>query len=423
MDKLHYDEMENNLNKLIADNILLHKRIYLFGHCNATEVLADLLLDRGFSVDAILDNNMSKHGNFYREIPICPPEIIVKRNVENAIVCIVARAYAAMAQQLNKMGYKGMIRKLVDYNSFSEYSFSEDTLLRMTKRVERGKVILNCLEEKHPRSFRIFCPFSALGDIFIMMSYLPHFLKKRNVNKCVICVVGNVCAQVVSLYKGSTLDDGDILYGEYSVEVYSQKDMDEMIQAALYTEDKHFFIAHQDRPYVVNLQKALYIKCIPLEQIYCCGVFGLPIGTEPYKPVHLKKYKDLDLIKENNAVIFSPYAKSVTTFNELFWKPIVDDYLSRGFQCFTNVVGDEKFLDGTLPISPSILEIQSVVEKAGHFVGIRSGLCDVIRYADCEKIALYPDYYYSDTKWKAIDMYALKGWKNIVVGEDFEWKN
>ena len=53
---------------------------------------------------------------------------------------------------------------------------------------------------------------------------------------------------------------------------------------------------------------------------------------------------------------------------------------------------------------------------------IRSGLCDVIREASCQKIALYPDYYYCDTKWKAIDMYRLESWENIVVEEGFQWK-
>lgn len=39
----------------------------------------------------------------------------------------------------------------------------------------------------------------------------------------------------------------------------------------------------------------------------------------------------------------------------------------------------------------------------------------------CRKIALYPDYNYSDTKWKAIDMYAIGDWENVVVGADFVW--
>ena len=32
--------------------------------------------------------------------------------------------------------------------------------------------------------------------------------------------------------------------------------------------------------------------CIPLEIIYRCGVFGLPIGTEPVKPENLHLMSD-----------------------------------------------------------------------------------------------------------------------------------
>ena len=75
-----------------------------------------------------------------------------------------------------------------------------------------------------------------------------------------------------------------------------------------------------------------------------------------------------------------------------------------------------------MPIGPAISEIQSVAERAGIFIGIRSGLCDVLREAACRKVALYPDYFYCDTQWKAIEMYALEGWENIVVKEGFRWK-
>ncbi len=117
-----------------------------------------------------------------------------------------------------------------------------------------------------------------------------------------------------------------------------------------------------------------------------------------------------------------PYAKSVTALSDNVWKQIVDSYVNRGFRCFTNVVGDEEPLEGTFPISPKLAEIRPLVEYAGTFIGIRSGLCDVLRYADCVKIALYPDYNYCDTKWKAIDMYAIEGWENIVVKDGFIWK-
>ena len=34
----------------------------------------------------------------------------------------------------------------------------------------------------------------------------------------------------------------------------------------------------------------------------------------------------------------------------------------------------------------------------------------------------YPDYNYCDTEWKAIDMYSIDGFENIVAGEGFRWK-
>ena len=161
------------------------------------------------------------------------------------------------------------------------------------------------------------------------------------------------------------------------------------------------------------------MKCIPLEQIYCCGVFGLPADTKPVKPKAEKQrqYCGLQDICKGKAVILSPYAKSVTALPERIWQDIVQYYKDKGYQCFTNAVGNEQVLEGTLRISPAICELQSVVEYAGTFIGIRSGLCDVLKYAQCKKTVFYPDYNYSDTRWKAIDMYALKGWKNIVIGE------
>lgn len=410
MDRVHYEEMVSNLEELIRQHVLKDKEIYLFGHCNATEELAGLLSERGFSVTAILDNNPAKIGGHYRGIPIQPPKAVLSGAAGKTLVCIVARAYAAMADQLKGLGYEGKIYRLAEYDSYAEYSLSEETIARKKERVGRGRVMLEGLGQKYPGCFKVLCPFAALGDIYLMSSYLPHFLRKRGIDRYMIGVIGKGCAGVVRIF------------GDYQVEIFSQKDMDEIIQAALYTDINDFFIPHQDRPYVVDLHKALYVKCIPLAQIYCCGIFGLPVGTKPYEPCRLRQYDGLEQIGKGRAVIFSPYAKSVTALDEKIWEILVESYQTKGYQCFTNVAGDERALPGTIPISPAVSEIQSVVEWAGTFIGIRSGICDVLREASCRKVALYPDYNYCDTKWKAIDIYRLEGWENIVVGEGFKWE-
>lgn len=410
MDKLQYEEMMHNLEELEQAGELENKTIYLFGHCNETEELVNLLFAKGYHPAAILDNNEAKQGKEYKSVRVEPPDKVLENNTERTIVCIAVRHYAAMSDQLKRFGYKGQIRKLVDYNSYADYSLSGDTVCRMKLRAERGKEQLTRLNNDYPEYLKILCPFAALGDIYLMMSYLPYYLEKRNVKKCVISVIGNACAEVVKLF------------GQYAVEFFSQKEMDETIQAALYEQDTMTFIPHQDRPYVVNLYKALYVKKIPLERIYCCGVFGLPVATIGYEPQCSAEYPDLQEIEAGKAVILSPYAKSVTVLPEKIWNQIIEDYSSKGYQCFTNVAGGQKALKGTIPISPAISEIRSVVERAGTFIGIRSGLCDVLRTAKAEKTALYPDYYYCDTKWKAIDMYSIEGWNNIEVKDDFVWK-
>lgn len=406
----YYKEMAENCEEMEQRGLLENKRIFLFGHCNATEELAELLNQKGHSIAAILDNSREKHGKVYHNIPVVPPDSILPEDGEKAVVCIAARFYEAMQAQLRRLGFTGEIRKMVDYNTYAEYSLSDETIERKWKRVEYGKSAVRELERKYPGYFRIFCPFSALGDLYFCMSYLPYFLRKRGRKDYIMCVAGSACAKVAELF-----DD-------CPVEVMGQKELDAMIQAELYMQDREAFIAHQDRPYVVNLSGALYRKKIPLEKIYCCGVFGLPQDTEPVVPARWNDYADLAAIEKDRAVILSPYAKSVTALPAKIWEDIILDYRKRGFQIFTNVAGDETPLPGTIAISPGISELKSVVERAGTFIGLRSGICDVLRTADCRKIALYPDYNYCDTQWKAIDMYAIDTFENIVVKDDFEWR-
>lgn len=416
MEKKLYEEMNNNLKDINNKVKLSDKKIFVFGHCNASFELVDLLEAYNLKVAAILDNSDMKQGQQYKGAMVVYPSQIIKLAGTNpqdeSIVLITSRFYASMLKQLREIGYEGPVRKLIDYNTYAEYSLSADTIARMTEREKQGEVLLKELSDKYPGYFKTFCPFNALGDVYIMMSYWSAFAKVRNIKNVVFCAPSSTLADVIHMF------------GNYSAEVYEQKKLDSMIQAAMYTKDNNSFIAHQDRPYVINLHKALYIKKIPLEQIYCCGVFGLSKDTKADIPANCNYvYKDIDSIPESRAVIFSPYAKSVVAIDSNIWKAAVKYYNNAGYKCYTNVVGDELPLENTEAISPSILEIKSVVERAGIFIGIRSGLCDVIREAKAKKIALYPDYNYCDTKWKAIDIYWIKQFDyNLPVTQDINWE-
>lgn len=412
-----YNEMKCNLENLIYNGALSRKKTILFGHCNATLELIDFLESKSIKATAILDNSESKQGLEYKGTPVVFPNQINSLAGDNpeqdSIVLITSRFYASMQKQLRELGYKGPIRKIIDYNTYADYSLSEETIARMTAREQHGEQLLSALSDKYPGYFKTFCPFNALGDVYFALSYWPAFANKRNIGDVVFCVPSKVLKVIISMF------------GDYPVEVYEQKELDAMIQAALYTRDENSYIAHQDRPYVINLHRALYIKKIPLEQIYCCGVYGLPKDTIPEVPSFNNQiYNKIDKIPKGKSVVFSPYAKSVTALDSNIWESAVEYYSSKGYTCFTNVVGDEIPLDGTQAISPSLLEMKSVVEQAGTFIGIRSGLCDIIREAHAKKIALYPDYNYCDTKWKAIDIYWINQFEyNLLATEEIKWEN
>lgn len=416
MEKKLYDEMVENVDLIDKEIGLSVRSIFLFGHCNATLELIDLLQAKGFGTKAILDNSAQKQGLEYKGAIVVYPKQILEMAGEkpeaNSIVLITSRFYASMLHQLRELGYEGPVQKVIDYNTYADYSLSEETIARMKAREEHGHDLLQELSQKYIGFFRVFCPFNALGDIYFMISYWEAFAKQKCIEKAVFCVPGRALVDVIHMF------------GDYTVEVYEQKELDAMIQSVIYRQDENSFIAHQDRPYVVNLSKALYIKKIPLETIYCCGVYGLPVGTVPDKPKKdLPVYKDVDTIPEGRSVIFSPYAKSVTALDPKVWSDAVNYYTNAGYKCYTNVVGYEKPLDGTEAISPSLLEMRSVVERAGTFVGIRSGLCDILREAKAKKIALYPDYNYCDTKWKAIDIYWIDQFDhNLLATEEIEWE-
>jgi len=417
MNDKYLDEILQNLTELSLQKETSIKYIFLFGHCSMTLKVVDILHEKGIKVSAILDNSESKKTYTYKGVPVCEPikikEIAGRNPKDESIVLIASRFYASMNKQLRELGYDGPIKKLIDFNTFSEYSLTEESIKKMKARELSGEEVLMTLSNRYYGYFKVFFPFNALGDVYLAMSYWYAFAKVRNIEQVVFCVSSKVLANVINLF------------GNYNVEVFGQKTLDSMIQAIIYTKNPSSFIAHHDRPYIINLHKALYVKRIPIDIMYRCGVYDLPKDTKPMIPyANNVIYSNIESIPKGKSVIFSPYAKSVTALLTSIWADAVDFYSMKGYKCYTNVTGDEKPLEGTEAISPSIFEIKSVVERAGTFIGIRSGLCDVVRETNAKKIALYPDYNYCDTKWKVIDMYWIDQFDyNILATDNIKWED
>jgi len=104
-----YTKLENILGNMIDDHYFNGRAVFLLGHCNATEEIANYLHEHGVSIKAILDNNKSKQGLKYRNIPIVKPELIKNYKGYKSVVLITSQFHSEIYTQLSEFGYNGDI--------------------------------------------------------------------------------------------------------------------------------------------------------------------------------------------------------------------------------------------------------------------------------------------------------------------------
>lgn len=404
MDKELFDVLKKNIDHLITEDFFIDKEILCFGYCEATEEMVFYLRERGITVKAILDNNQAKQGKTWRTIPIVNPLSVLEYNSEKTVVLIASRAYESMKKQLITIGFKGSIKKLVEYNSFAEYSLDTEVIEEKNKRVKRGKMLLDKIIKPETELY-VVCPYCAFGDVYMAMKFLPEYLERYQISNYEVIVTGQGSAMVARMFT------------EVPIRILQQVEMDELVQAVLFYETENALIAHHDRPYLNDMTCFIDVANFSFEDLYRFGVFGLGKDSKGIAPKYGKQCSEKYILEKGNTVILSPYAKSVVKLDDSFWIDLVKQYKSYGRKIFTNIGGNEQPILGTLPLRLPLDEMIDAVEYAGYFVGIRSGLCDIIDSAKCEKTVVFPDAYYSVTKTKVSDFFALHGWNTIVLND------
>jgi ADP-heptose:LPS heptosyltransferase len=130
--------------------------------------------------------------------------------------------------------------------------------------------------------------------------------------------------------------------------------------------------------------------------------------NRPKKSIYknlVNKFKRLGL-KPKRTVILYPVSYSAPLLPNKFWEELAEEIKKKGYTVATNVIGNEKEIKGTIPLYTSIEEKFASAEIAGTVIGIRSGIFDVISYANCKKIIIYT--YALDPSQKKVD-YSIKG--------------
>lgn len=102
----------------------------------------------------------------------------------------------------------------------------------------------------------------------------------------------------------------------------------------------------------------------------------------------LKKYID----ENKKYVIMAPMAVSVNSIESEVWVAVYNLLMENGYKVFINGNPNENntLFDTKDYLNVSIYQIYLLAEKAELFIGLRSGLCDLLAFSKCNMVVAYP---------------------------------
>lgn len=196
------EHLYENLDKLIQDEELNDRRIYMFGSSKVAGMIIYYLQSKGIKVEGIIDNNSKCVGNKMLGLEITSPALLADTWDDNNFVLIASAYQDAMIQQLEDMGYAygKHIVKVIDLpKEMEDYSFVDRTgyvPLSDEEVLESQLNILRCVKrvcEKYGLRYYLaygtllgavrhkgFIPWDDDIDVYISIKDMDRFIEAVN---------------------------------------------------------------------------------------------------------------------------------------------------------------------------------------------------------------------------------------------------
>ncbi|MTJ82316.1 MAG: hypothetical protein F8N37_15090 [Telmatospirillum sp.] len=245
---------------------------------------------------------------------------------------------------------------------------------------------------------RLVFLFGGIGDQFLWLSLLPEF--RRQSRQPVVAVTNRSSSrQIADLFSGRAYD---------RLEVFEQPNLSGMppttshFQPQRIVRASHIFYDERER-----------YDLIGRFSIGIADLVRLILDIAPDAPVALPNIPDqarrnaANYMREwslpvGRTVLLAPWALSWRCPLPLsWWTEAVRTLNQRGFTVVSNVGNSGRCdttkdgallgaIPGTLPVNVSLSDIIPFTELCGYFLGMRSGLCDLIAHAQVKKLVIYP---------------------------------
>lgn len=322
---------------------------YIWG-CNviAKELYAVMEEQKVF-VKSFLDSNIEKrHKKFCDKIIISNEEIFDDDNTVN--IWITHNSYNSALDMVQTFLSK-RIRGIINVIN------CRDSLTKEKEILYRNKY--NSVIEKK----EIFLyPLYSIGDAYIISCFLGNFLLENDISDYIIYLISPKVQQIFNMFQ---------------------------LQSEIISESELFFLQKNTQCKNLHPSNSTYVLGeFKLINYYRDDIFKLK--SKGYCRPQIKKVEYERICKKSKTLIIAPYSNTLDhSIDDEFWTKLVREFSLLGFDIFTNCAKGEKCIHGTKKVEVELSEIPSFVNYAGFFIGLRSGMCDLVCHTNAKKVFLY----------------------------------
>lgn len=116
-------------------------------------------------------------------------------------------------------------------------------------------------------------------------------------------------------------------------------------------------------------------------------------------------------------ILLSPYSTGLKKYElpKDFWVLLVNYFKEKGYICVTNCFGNEEPITGSSGVAIPYSDSVPFTDLCGTYIGIRSGLCDIISSSKCKKIIIHT---YEAKYWPNGNSISYTGLNDMGICED-----
>lgn len=371
--------VEKRLCRMFEKGLLDDRKIYLFGVSENTRQIIRILRSFGVEPCGVLDNDKRKQNTHCCSIKVVPVEAVYEKK-DGRVLYILCSIY-----------WKEMEAQLLDRQVKKEnilILYKEESLLECLYQGFLGKRIYERLMKKYGDVPLFLCPYTGTGDIYLIGTFWEQYVKKNHIEDYVFLVISKPCEKVAHLFDIKNI-----------VVLKKKEESCYLIRYYMLCREKVNLKILNDAWGQIHTNTVEWFrgyKGLEFTELFRKFVFDLPDEAKPRHPIWKDIDKELGEAFENlglepgNTVILSPYSNTLADLPQVFWKELAGELKRKGLTICTNSSGEtEPAVEGTVPVFFPLNQAPQWVEKAGYFIGIRSGFCDVVSGTKAKKVILY----------------------------------